>query len=255
MPRASRYSRIIRRLHSPRILQAFPLASWDRATDNGVNQNGNSRRRCRGGSRPTSDNGREYRCRRRTRGCTDRSGCPDVEGERTDRCVHRLPPGSSSLYRQADRASPKLRRPSRHRHRERSYCSTSCAQRTTDLNMRTTATSPMSLGNGDVEGQGHQSFSVRSEKPVFGNCGREFCQALRSRPDFHFPFRWRDAASSRGPTSFNVSRSKCIGSLIDTINSPPGRAISVAGRVALERQDDQRIFADVSIDPEHLRTV
>ena len=42
----------------------------------------------------------------------------DVDGERTDRFVHRIPPGSPPLHRQADRASPKLRRTGRHRHRE-----------------------------------------------------------------------------------------------------------------------------------------
>ena len=69
----------------------------------------------------------ENRRGRRTGGVRT-SGCPDVEGKRNDRCVHRLPPGSSSLYRQADRASPKLRHTGRHRHREHAP-----AQRTTRI--------------------------------------------------------------------------------------------------------------------------
>ena len=56
--------------------------------------------------------------RRRAWRRTDVSGCSDVEGERTDRCVHRLPPRSSSVHRQADRAGAELRRTGRHCHRE-----------------------------------------------------------------------------------------------------------------------------------------
>ena len=65
------------------------------------------------------------RCRRRTWRRSGRSGCPDAEGERTDRRVRILPPRSSPLHRQADRAGQELRRSSRHRHRERA-----AAQRT-----------------------------------------------------------------------------------------------------------------------------
>ena len=56
------------------------------------------------------------------------SGRPDAEGERTDRCDSSVPPRSSSVYRQADRAGQELRRSSRHRHRERAV-----AQRTATI--------------------------------------------------------------------------------------------------------------------------
>ena len=64
-------------------------------------------------------------------------GCADAEGERTDRCVHPVPPGSSSLHRQADRTghrtSPlKPSSPSRTR-----GCSTNCVSAPTDLSQRT----------------------------------------------------------------------------------------------------------------------
>ena len=54
--------------------------------------------------------------RRRTWRCTDVTSCTNAKGERTDRSVQRVLPRSSPLYRQADRASAELRRPSRHRY-------------------------------------------------------------------------------------------------------------------------------------------
>ena len=68
---------------------------------------------------------------RRTWRRTDASGCADAERGRTDRRVHHVPPGSSSVHRQADRAGQELRRPSRHRHRERAV-----AQRTAPAHRR-----------------------------------------------------------------------------------------------------------------------
>jgi hypothetical protein len=53
---------------------------------------------------------------------------PMLDGERTDRFVHRIPPGGSSLYRQADRTCHELRQPSRHCHREHT-----AAQRTAGI--------------------------------------------------------------------------------------------------------------------------
>ncbi len=49
-------------------------------------------------------------------GRTNASGCPNAEGERTDRCVHCVPPRSPAVHRQADRAGTKFCRPGRHRH-------------------------------------------------------------------------------------------------------------------------------------------
>jgi hypothetical protein len=57
-------------------------------------------------------------CSRRAWGHTLRPRGPYVEGGRTDRCFHRVPPRSSPLYEQADRAGYKFCRPGRHRRRE-----------------------------------------------------------------------------------------------------------------------------------------
>ena len=57
---------------------------------------------------------------------------PDAEGQRTNRFVLTLPPGSSSLHRQADRAGHEFRRSGRHRHREHAAAQRA-AQRTADL--------------------------------------------------------------------------------------------------------------------------
>ena len=43
----------------------------------------------------------------------------DAQGRRTDRRHRHLPPGGPPVHRQADRAGHELRRPGRHRHRER----------------------------------------------------------------------------------------------------------------------------------------
>ena len=86
-------------------------------------------------------------------GRTDILGSSDAEGERSDRCVHRLSPGSPSLHRQADRTRQKLRRSSRHRHRERAV-----AQRTAAAHQRSLDTT--SIGAADCYfggASGHQS--------------------------------------------------------------------------------------------------
>ena len=53
-------------------------------------------------------------CRRRTDDCRR----ADAPGRRVGRRDRHLPPGGSSVHRQADRAGAELRRPGRHRHRE-----------------------------------------------------------------------------------------------------------------------------------------
>jgi hypothetical protein len=52
-------------------------------------------------------------------GCTDVSVCTDAQAERTNRCVHVIPPRSPALHRQTDRAGHELCRSSRHCNRER----------------------------------------------------------------------------------------------------------------------------------------
>ena len=53
----------------------------------------------------------------------------DAKRKRTDRCDLGLPPRSSSLHRQADRAGAEFRRTGRHRHREHAAARTNCANR------------------------------------------------------------------------------------------------------------------------------
>ncbi len=59
------------------------------------------------------------RCCRRTWGREDSSSSANAEGKRTGRRAFIIPPGSSSLHRQADRVGTELRRASRYRNRER----------------------------------------------------------------------------------------------------------------------------------------
>ena len=89
------------------------------------NQNGGSRRRCCGRREPTLSNVIRRSLQPSNLAASGRFCCADAEGERTDRCVQPVPPRSSSLHRQADRTGHELRRPGRHRHRERA-----AAQRT-----------------------------------------------------------------------------------------------------------------------------
>ena len=113
--------------------QAFtvPSESGNSCTAHGRDENGGSCRRFAAEQAYTETRSGRVAARRIWRR-TDASGCADAEGERTGRCVHRVPPRSSSVHRQADRPGHELRRPSRHRHRERAAAERT-AQRTTDL--------------------------------------------------------------------------------------------------------------------------